>query len=63
LLLVATFAFVSFSRENHRSGFRDFCNTIGPKPTSRHVRYSVVIGVKADIEPALLFRQQREAAA
>lgn len=35
----------------------------GPKPTSRHVRDSVVIGVKADIEPALLFRQQREAAA
>ena len=32
-LLVATFACVSFSRENHRSGFRDFCNTIPPIAT------------------------------
>src|SRR5208282_6211817 len=32
-LLVATFACVSFSRENHRSGFRDFCNTIGQQRT------------------------------
>ena len=29
-LLVAFFACLSFSRENHRSDFRDFCNTIGP---------------------------------
>jgi hypothetical protein len=32
-LLVATFACVGFSRENRRSGFRDFCNTIGQKAT------------------------------
>jgi pyruvate dehydrogenase E2 component (dihydrolipoamide acetyltransferase) len=25
---------------------------LGPKPTSRHIRYSVAIGVKADIEQA-----------
>jgi len=30
----------------------DFHNKIGPKQISRHTRYSVAIGVKADIEQA-----------
>ena len=33
LLLVANFACVSFSRENHRLDLRDFCNTIGQNQT------------------------------
>ena len=38
-LLVATFACVGFSRENHRPDFRDFCNTIGHKrtPALQHI--------------------------
>jgi hypothetical protein len=43
-LLVATFACVGFSRENHRPGFRDFCNTIGQNRThavQQNTAYSI----------------------
>jgi hypothetical protein len=43
-------------QRNHRPqpSSTDFCNKIGTKRTSRHVRCSVAIGGKADIEQAAL---------
>jgi len=38
----------------HLELLTDLFNKIGPKPTSRHVRYSVAIGVKADIKQGSL---------